>query len=103
MVLSDVAFLDCDGCMRVSFDMPCTVSAQGGEWVIAAYHGSVGKGLWCSWGVFVNGCHVHVLKSGTSVPAKCLGEFTGVVVVVEGSVSFCLSDPWPVSFEEGAW
>ena len=61
VVLSDKAFLDCDGCMRGSFDVPCAECAQAVEWVIAAYHGSVGDDIWCCWGVFVYGCHVHML------------------------------------------
>ena len=103
MVFGNVAFLYRDGCVRRSFDMPCAEGAEGSELVVSSYHGSVSENVRCGRRDFVNGCHVHVLKSGTGVPAKRLGEFAGVVVVVEGSVSFCLSDPWPVSLEEGAW
>ena len=101
VVLGNVAFLYCDGCVRGSFDMPCAEGAKGGELVISTYHGSVSKNVRCGRGIFVNGCHVHVLKSSACVSTECLSESACVVVVVKCPVSFCFSDPWPIPVQEG--
>ena len=102
VVLGDVVFLNCDGCVGGTFDMSCAEGAQGGELVISPYHGSVGKNVWCGRGIFMDGCHVHVLKSGTSVSAERLGELACVVVVVKSSVTFGFSDPRPDFLKDGA-
>ena len=101
MVLGNIAFMNSDGCMSGSFDMPCAESAEGGELVVSAYHRSVSEDVRCDRGGFVDGCHLYVLELSTCVSAKCLSKFACVVVVVEGAVSFCFCDPWPVSFKEG--
>ena len=102
VVLGDVVFLSCDGCVGGTFDMPSADGTQGGELVISPYHGSVGKSVWCGRGIFMDGCHVHVLQSGTSVSAERLGELACVVVVVKCSVTFGFSDPRPASLKESA-
>ena len=101
VVLGDVAFLVSDRCVGGSFDMPCAVGSQGGELAISPYHGAVGKNVWCGGGIFVDGCHVHVLKTGAGISAEGLGEFACVVVVVEGSVAFGFSDSRPVPSKKG--
>ena len=102
VVLGDVVFLGGDGCVGGTFDMPCAKGSQGGELVSSPNHGSVGKNVWCGRGIFMDGCHVHVLKSGTGVSAERLGELACVVVVVKCSVTFGFSDPRPVSLKECA-
>ena len=49
----------------------------------------------------MDGCDVSVWESSACVSAECLGELACVVVVVEGTVSFCFGDSWPISFKEG--
>ena len=101
VVLGNIAFMNCDGCMSGSFDMPCAESAEGGELVVSSNDRSVSKDVRCIRGGFVDGCHLDMLKLKACVSAECLSEFACVVVIVECPVSFCFGNPWPVPFEEG--
>ena len=74
---------------------------MGSELVVSSDHRSVGEDVRCVRRSFVDGRDVNVWKSSACVSAECLGELACVVVVVEGAVSFCFGDSWPISFKEG--